>query len=349
VPTFCRHNRLLLNCPICAREQDLEVRPVVSSSTPGAREGGSSGVRGGTGHSSGAGSATGARAGGSASASRRRPAHGRRGDGLTVRRLTRGADDGYYSDLVPGLRSSADALRLAEELAWAWARLRALGEDPPGLYAEVARPDRDLEERSWLAFLIAFIGPHDGPEPFAAIEAARTSWASGELADVSQLQAGPRGALEPDRGQRTLEAYRSWASRAGSQQQAFTGELGWAPERRFARVLERLALPGFPRGARFELLTVLGQTGVYAMQPAALALGGSDFVTVAAKRLLGIGDPMLLERRAAGLAAACELPLAALDTAFFNWERGQRATLGMGEELAADPDALALARAALGF
>ena len=32
---------------------------------------------------------------------------------------------------------------------------------------------------------------------------------------------------------------------------------------------------------------------------------------VAAKRALGIGDPMLLERRAADLAEACSLPLEA--------------------------------------
>jgi hypothetical protein len=344
VPTFCRHSRLLQNCSICAREQDLEVRPVISSSAPGGRsETGTSGGRTGASHSSG--SAAGARR--TAPASQRRPAHGRGGEGLTVRRLDRGVDDGYHSDLVPGLRSSADAARLAEELAWSWGRLRTLAENPPGPYAEVAEGDQDPEERTWLAFLLAYIGPGDGPEPFAAVEAARTPWASEKLADVSQLEPGPRGALEADRGQRTLEAYRSWAARAGSQHQAFTGEASWTPERRFMRVLERLALPGFPRGARFELLTVLGQTGVYELRASALALGGSDSVTVAAKRLLGIGDPMLLERRAAELAAACELPVAALDTAFFNWERGRRATLGMGEELAADPEALARARSAL--
>ena len=37
------------------------------------------------------------------------------------------------------------------------------------------------------------------------------------------------------------------------------------PERRFARVFERLALPGFSRGARFELLAALGAAGRYAL------------------------------------------------------------------------------------
>ncbi len=34
MPTFCRHNRLVQNCTICAREQNFEARPVVSSSAP---------------------------------------------------------------------------------------------------------------------------------------------------------------------------------------------------------------------------------------------------------------------------------------------------------------------------
>ena len=34
VPSFCRHNRLIQNCPICSREQAIELRPVVSSSAP---------------------------------------------------------------------------------------------------------------------------------------------------------------------------------------------------------------------------------------------------------------------------------------------------------------------------
>ena len=34
MPTFCRHNRLLQNCTICAREQNFDARPVVSSSAP---------------------------------------------------------------------------------------------------------------------------------------------------------------------------------------------------------------------------------------------------------------------------------------------------------------------------
>lgn len=336
MPSFCRHNRLVQNCPICAREQDVAMRPVVTpggQATPAPRPGGSARPDG--------------RAGSARSSSRSRAGASPRGAGLTVRRLVREAEDGYRSGLVPGLRSAADADRLAIELAFAVARLERLATEPPGLYAEVADPARDLEERTWLAFEIAFLGPLDGEAPFAGIEQARTSWASGELPDLKEAVTGLRTAHEPGRGTRTLAAYRAWAARAGSQAAALTGEVVWAPERRFARAFERLALPGLERGARFDLLATLGRLGVYELQAGALGFGGADPVTLAAKRILGIGDPLLLERRAAELAEACQLPLEALDVGFYNWERGSRSSLGMGPGAEADPAALATARSAL--
>ncbi len=269
--------------------------------------------------------------------------------GVRVRRLARGADDGYHSPLVPGLKSSQEAERLAEELAFAVARLQRLEHDPPGLYAEVAASTGDIEERTWLAFLIAYLGPLDGEHPFASIEQARTAWRDGELPQLEGVEAGPRGAYDPARGPRTVEAYRAWARRSGSQSAGFAGEPTWTPERRFDRVFERLALPGLHRDARFDLLVTLNRLGIYELKPGKLFLGAGNEVTVAAKRALGIGDPMLLERRAGELANACGIPLAALDVAFFNWERGDRATLGLGN--AAEPDAQALehSQSALGL
>jgi hypothetical protein len=319
MPTFCRHNRLVQNCPICAREQDVEMRPVVSpggQTTRPARA--ASGVSGSA--------STAPRRSGSARAG------GRSANGVTVRRLIRGADDGFHSPLVPGLRSSADAQRLADELAFAATRLARLAADPPGLYAEVADPAGSVEERTWLAFLIAYLGPTEDDDPFAGVREARTDWGSGEPPRLDGVPTGPRTAHDPARGLQTITAYRAWADRAGSQAAAFTGEAAWTAERRFARVFERLALPGFHRGARFELLSSLGRLGVYDLRAGALAFGGNDPVTLGAKRALGIGDPMLLERRAADLAAGCGLPLEALDLGLNNWERGSRDRVGM------DPD-----------
>ncbi|MFL5829874.1 MAG: hypothetical protein ACJ76X_08170 [Solirubrobacteraceae bacterium] len=329
MPTFCRHNHLIQNCPICSREQEIELRPIVSSSAPRSNL-----------------PRTPSRAGGGSTRARTRGSS--TAGGLRVRRLSRGTDDGYASPLAPGLRSSADAQRLAEELAFAQARLSRLAADPPGLYAEVASAG-DVEERAWLAFLIAYLGPLVGDDPFAAISRVRTSWASGELPALDEAETGPRSAHDANRGSRTLEAYRAWASRAGSQAAAFTGEAAWTPERRFDRVFERLALPGLHREARFDLLVTLGQLGVFELRAGALKLGGNNEVTVAAKRALGIGDPLLLERRAAELASACGLELAALDLGLHNWERGERLTLGLGPENEADPTALQGASDALGL
>jgi len=336
VPTFCRHNRLIQNCPICSKEQAIELRPIVTSSAPRTTQPRPSTPRPSRARS-GSGSAT------RSSAS----------SGLTVRRVARGADDGYQSPLVIGLKSSEDAGRLAEELAFAVHRLDRLGHDPPGLYREVADAGADIDERSWLAFLIAYLCPlqveADGEDPFAEIERVRTSWASGELPSLEGVQCGPRTAHDPTRGTKTLEAYRTWAARAGSQQSAYTGDAAWAPERRFARAFERLALPGLHRDARFDLLVTLGRLGVYDMRAGSLALGGANDVTVGAKRAFGIGDPLLLDRRASDLAQACGIPLEALDLGLHNWQRGERATLGLGADAEPELEALSAIRAALGL
>ncbi|MGH2884890.1 MAG: hypothetical protein ACRDPA_19670 [Solirubrobacteraceae bacterium] len=304
--------------------------------------------------------------------------------------MARGADDGYQSPLLIGLKSSEDAARLAEELAFATHRLDRLEHDPPGLYRDVADAGADIEERSWLAFLIAYLCPlgvagedggvgvaggdggvgvaggdgdggiggagdgkgapqSAGEDPFAEIERVRTSWASGELPSLDGVRLGPRSAHDPARGTKTLEAYRTWAARAGSQAAAYTGDVAWPPERRFARAFERLALPGLHRDARFDLLVTLGRLGVYDMRAGSLALGGVNDVTVGAKRAFGIGDPLLLDRRASDLARACDIPLEALDLGLHNWQRGERATLGLGADAEPEPEVLSAIRGALGL
>ena len=267
---------------------------------------------------------------------------------MQIRQLARGADDGFRSPLAPGLKSSEDGERLAEELAFATARLARLETDPPGAYAEVAGAG-DVEERTWLAFLIAYLCPLNGDDPFAAIRAARTSWSSGEEPDLSEVRTGPRTANDPARGTRTLDAYRAWAARSGSQASAFGGEPAWSPERRFARAFERLALPGLHRDARFDLLVTLGRLGVYDLRAGTLEFGGANETTLAAKRALGIGDTLLLERRAAELAESAEIPLEALDLGLYNWGVGKRASIGLEPNAEPDPEALESTRAALGL
>jgi hypothetical protein len=268
---------------------------------------------------------------------------------MTVRQLVREAADDFRSSLVPGLKSGADAARLAEEIAFAATRLMVLAADPPGLYAEVADPAGELEERIWLAFEIAWLSPLDDGDPFAGISAARRSWASGEPPAFGDAPAGAR-AGDPARSARTIDAYRAWAARAGSQAQGFAGEASWTPERRFDRVFERLgSLAAMDRGPRYDMLVTLGRLGVYELQGGSLHVGGNDRVTVAAKRILGIGDPLLLQRRAADLAQACAVPVEALDLGFFNWEHGSRTTGGLPAGAEPDPDIVAAVRDALGL
>jgi hypothetical protein len=295
VPTFCRHNRLEANCPICSRKsRGTSVTPPRPVRRPESRA--------------------------VSTPSKRRPSSRAAGD-LRVRRMARAPDDGYEHDLLPGLRATVEAARLADELAFSAARLEQLERSPRGLYADVVMLD-DVEEQAWLAFQIAYISPAEGEDPFAEIDRVRTTWASGELPDLAFATLGPRTAHDPARGTKTLEAYRAWAQRAGSQAAAYEGDAAWTPQRRFERAYERLALPGLGRGPRYETLVLLGTLGLVDLRPWSLHLvDPMDPTTVAAKRVFGIGDALNLQRRAGELAAAAEVPIEALDLALVNWSR----------------------------
>ncbi len=331
MPTFCRHNRFIERCPICSKTLPTN-SPAAGSRSPRAK------------------ASTRGRSGGERGARRRT-----RAEGLRVRHEGRAEDDGYRSALVPGLRASADAERLAHAIAFSSGRLLALAADPPGLYEEIRTlAAADLERATWSSFLTAYLCPLDGEDPFAGIRTALAR--DPELPDLDGVALGPRTSHDPTRGLDTLIAYRQWVARAGggvaaqpahpgppargagSQATAFTGDPSWSPQRRFERVFERLALPGFTRTARYELLLLLGRLGLYPLAPNSLHLastGGSsaeDPTTLAAKRVFGIGDAILLERRAVAFAQAASVPVEALDLAFANWIAPLPATLGFPPE-----------------
>ncbi|MHB8531803.1 MAG: alpha-glutamyl/putrescinyl thymine pyrophosphorylase clade 3 protein [Solirubrobacteraceae bacterium] len=316
MPTFCRHNRFIERCPICS--STLPGSPPEARSARPARAAGD------------------ARQGAAGNASRRSRA------GMRVRREGRAVEDGYSSELAPGLRASADAARLAAEIDFAVARLAALAADPPGLYGEAAALGRaaELDRASWIGVLIAYLCPTEQDDPFASIRAVLEA-APGPDALPAELgvlleeaQLGPRSSHQPGRGATTLTAYAHWLARNGpTQAAAFGGDPAWTPDRRFARVYERLALPGLTRAARYELLVSLGRLGLFELRPASLQLTDSrgqsdDTATAGAKRVFGIGDPILLERRAAALARAAEVPIEALDLGLANWQGPERASMG---------------------
>jgi hypothetical protein len=278
-----------------------------------------------------------------------------------VRREGRAVEDGYSSELMPGLRASDDARRLADEVAFAAGRLSVLAVAPPGLYGEAATSE-DPERATWICFLAAYLSPVEGEDPFAGTRLALERLPSPASVDEASgdplegIELGPRSSHAPGRGAATLKAYRDWLSRSGGDVQAvaFLGDEGWSPERRFERLFERLALPGLSRAARYELLVTIGRLGLFDLRPSSLHLGGgrgeaADEPTIlAAKRVFGIGDPLLLERRASALAQAVSVPLEALDVALASWGGGERATLGVPAETF-DTGALERAQAAFGL
>src|SRR4051812_7260987 len=106
---FCRHNRLTTKCAICSKELEEQLRtgsPVrhVQVRKPGAT--------------------TTPRGRASSATTKSNPKR------VVTRKLARAADDGYRNPLVPGLKATADAERLAGALTAAEQRL-----EPPGPYA----------------------------------------------------------------------------------------------------------------------------------------------------------------------------------------------------------------------
>lgn len=303
MPTFCRHNRLLQNCTICAREQHFEVRPVLSSSAPKSMQPREHETRADRARAGRQRTPRGAKAG----TARGAGASSSRGGGgaVRVRRLARGAEDGYRSPLVPGLKSSEDAERLAEEIAVAAWRLALMEQVASGAIVDGVPP-------AWSEIAAAGdIG-------------LRTATA------IRHVLEGPRGIDAGDRRNDVVAGIDAWSARQGSLANAFTGEAKWTPERRFERLFERLGgVRGLSRDSRYELLTLLGRLGVYQLRAGRLFLSGENEATWAAKRALGIGELLLLERRAAELAQACAVPLEALDLALHNWGSGVRVTDGL--------------------
>ena len=263
----------------------------------------------------------------------------------------RAEDDGYRSPLATGLRASADAERLAQEIGFAEGRLLALRTAPPDLYGEI-REQEDPEQAMWMCFLSAYLSPLEDADPFAGIrKALQDDWRAGELPDLDEIPLGPRTSHDPARGDATLRAYLQWAEHAGSQALGFTGDPAWNPARRFERIFERLTLPGLGRMGRYELLVTLGRIGLAELRAETLCFTNAgvahdDLATLAAKRVFGIGDQMHLEHRAHELAKAMTVPMEAFDLALANWGVGERATLGVAPEVL-DQHSLERAREAL--
>ncbi len=135
MPLFCRHNRFEQNCPICSREKEAERRASRPARAAAPRRVGA-------------------------------PAATTRPQRMVTRKLApRAADDGYRNDLVPGIKATSDAERLAACLVLATRRLEF-----PGPYPDVAE-EPDVETATRAAFMRT-VGEESG-----ALIAAFESWA----------------------------------------------------------------------------------------------------------------------------------------------------------------------------
>ena len=215
----------------------------------------------------------------------------------------RAEDDGYRSPLATGLRASADAERLAQEIGFAEGRLLALRTAPPDLYGEI-REQEDPEQAMWMCFLSAYLSPLEGPDPFAGIrKALQADWRAGELPDLNEIPLGPRTSHDPARGDATLRAYLQWAEHAGSQALGIHGRPRLEPGEALRADLRtaHAAGPGAdgPLRAAGYRWAASGWRSCAPRRCASPtpASAHDDLATLAAKRVFGIGDQMHLEHR----------------------------------------------------
>lgn len=307
MPTFCRHGRFEASCAIC-RQENAKLEP--KAETPRAK--GTAARR----------PTSSTRTASTSTSSRSRS--------LVTGRLQRAADDGFRSELLPGVHASQTALQLARELTAAEARLSVYGTADAGPWTTVA----DLAgepHRAFVAALVIAVASPDGAAgssatataALAALQAADPSLtaldviaADAELGAI--LEGGPRGPRAHDAAAAALAVPAQLAQRSGgSLEAALAGEAAWTPERRFARLLDRLALRGLPRAVRFDLLVALGRSGVLPVKADGVHLG-ADQVTDAAKRIFAVAETALLERRAAALVEATGVSFDALELALWN-------------------------------
>ena len=262
------------------------------------------------------------------------------GAGLRVRRQERAVEDGYRSPLVPGparVRGRRAPRRGDRLLQRAPAALEALPAAPPGPLRRASARSRRARSsrRPGSCFLIAYLSPLGG----------RLSRSPASPALQRRRRDEPLARTSGERAARPAHLARPGARRAARCRLPRSGPragrlAGGAPspatraglrERRFERLFERLALPGFSaRRALRAARRCSGALGLYELRADSLHLAGRARGAAPRTRrrsppsaCSAIGDPLLLERRAAGARRGDPVPVEALDLALANWARGR--------------------------
>jgi hypothetical protein len=217
--------------------------------------------------------------------------------------------------------------------------------DPFGAIVE-QHAQGNIEEATWLAFLVTHIGGHEeGADDFwHAVRAVYSGFGEVRLS-WSRVLANSEELLHwQERHSRQLEALRfgnhrkfeSWKQLAPVLQSYVAGVQGRGGEQR--RLFERPALSPaenfdrlmhdlsfiyrFSRLGIYDLLCLLGNLRVYALKPGKLYLRGASGPLHGARLLFAEdADPDQLDARGCDLASRLSVSVDAMEDALCNWQK----------------------------
>lgn len=213
----------------------------------------------------------------------------------------------------------------------------------------------EKEEATWLAFLTTYFGYRDDGDRWQAVRAVyagfgegRLSWEIARKQRARALEVCVRHAEEykalafgnfrnlephvPDHANGLLTVVASYmkeVERRGQGSQV-TMISRWSTDRhlKFHHLVRELReIRRFGRLATFDFLTLLGNLGVYPLEPSTLYLDGSSAALAGARRLCGrpTGNAALLDKECTALAADLGVPLQVVEDALSMWQkRGRR-------------------------
>ena len=208
----------------------------------------------------------------------------------------------------------------------------------------------DKEAATWLAFLATHFGRrNEDDDPWRSTRAVYSAFGEGVLswervaaspADIStvcqvhaeeccRLKFANHRKFETPRPNHPLgvdAVLRSYVEgiieRTGGSQATLFSVPNESPTGRFERLMRELQfVKRFGRTALFDLLTLLGNLGVYDLAPGRICLVGATGPLRGAKMMFGGADTRTLEARANKMARRLDVPIQAVEDALCNWQK----------------------------
>ncbi len=261
----------------------------------------------------------------------------------------------FADELAASLRHIGAPRAVAREpLPRDWDDLRGLAWEAWRAIVGCSRAG-DNEEATWLAVVVTHLARlDDTPDPWASVRAVYSGFGEEPLAwnrvicepglirstclkhaeECGQLRFGNHRKFESPRPDHrggipaVLESYVEGIRRLadGSQVELF-GTRSGSPTRDFDRLMGELQfIRRFGRTARFDLLTLFGNLGVYELEPGDIYLTGATGPLRGAMAMFGIvprtrADLAVLGAGARRLAQELGVPLQAVEDALCNWQK----------------------------